>query len=112
MKNEDRVRLRHMLDAARDALSFAQGREREDLDSDRQLVMAVVKCVEILGEAASRVSPETRAEIPELPWRDMTDMRHRLVHGYYDIDLDIVWSTLREDLPPLVETLQKDLGDG
>ena len=95
-----------MLDAARDALSFAEGRTRHELDTDRQLVLAVVKCVEIVGEAAAQVSAETQAELPRLPWQDMIDMRHRLVHAYYDINLDIVWSTLQEDLPPLVERLQ------
>jgi uncharacterized protein with HEPN domain len=106
MRNEDRLRHQHMLEAARDALSFAQGRTRQDLDTDRQLVLAVVKCVEIIGEAGGRASPEAQAEVAELPWQDMTGMRHRLVHAYYDINLDVVWSTLRDDLPPLVEALQ------
>jgi len=109
MRNDDRIRLRHMLDAARDALCFAEGRRREDLDADRQFVMAVVKCVEIVGEAATQVSSETRAEVPELPWQDIIDMRHRLVHAYYDINLDIVWSTLQEDLPPLIKILEATL---
>lgn len=108
MRHDDSVRLRHMLDAAQDAISFARGRGRKDLDSDRQLVMALVKCVEIVGEAAGQVSADTQAEIAELPWRDMIDMRHRLVHGYYDINLDILWSTLRQDLPPLIETLRSN----
>ena len=106
MRNDDAIRLRHMLDAARDALSFAEGRSREDLDRDRQFVLAVVKCIEILGEAAARVSSEGQAEAAELPWRDMIDMRHRLVHAYYDVNLDVVWSTLREDLPPLIAALE------
>ena len=106
MRNDDAIRLRHMLDAARDALSFAEGRSREDLDRDRQLVLAVVKCIEIIGEAGARVSPEGQAEAAELPWRDMIDMRHRLVHAYYDVNLDVVWSTLREDLPPLIAALE------
>jgi len=106
MHSDDVIRLRHMLDAAHDAVSFAEGCSREDLDSDRQLVLAVVKCIEIIGEAASRVSPEGQAEAPELPWRDMIDMRHRLVHAYYDVNLDVVWSTLREDLPPLIAALE------
>jgi len=106
MRNEDRTRLQHMQDAARDALSFAEGRTRQDLDSDRQLVLAVVKCVEIIGEAASQVPAATQAGMPSLPWRDMIDMRHRLVHAYYDVNLDVVWSTLREDLPPLLQALQ------
>jgi len=99
-----------MLDAARDALSFAEGRQRRDLDSDRQLVLAIVKCVEIIGEAASRVSPGARSEARELPWEDMVAMRHRLVHAYYEVDLDIVWSTVRHDLPPLAEAVEQVLG--
>ena len=110
MRNEDRIRLQHMLDAAQDALSFAEGRTREDLETDRQLVLAVVKCVEIVGEAAGQVPSEARSEVPGLPWRDIIAMRHRLVHAYYDINLDIVWSTLREDLPPLLATLKSALG--
>jgi len=106
MRNDDTIRLRHMLDAAHDALSFAEGRSREDLDADRQLVLALVKCIEIIGEAAGQVSPEGQAQAAELPWRDMIDMRHRLVHAYYDVNLDVVWSTLREDLPPLIAALE------
>ena len=106
MQPKDRIRLRHMLDAAQDAISFAEGRTRKDLDSDRQLVMAVVKCVEIIGEAANQISSETQAEIPSLPWRDIIDMRHRLVHAYYDINPDVVWSTIQHDLPFLLNAIQ------
>ena len=113
MRPEDRTRLRHMLDAARDAVSFAQGRSRADQDKDRQLVMAVVKCVEIIGEAAGSVSDLARAEVPELPWEAMAGMRNRLVHAYYDVNLDVVWSTLQTDLPPLISRLDTLLqGDG
>ena len=106
MRREDSIRLHHMLDAARDATGFAQDKKREDLDSDRQLVMAVVKCVEIIGEAASQVSEETRSEIPNLPWIDMINMRHRLVHAYYDINLNVVWVTIQEDLPLLIKAIE------
>jgi len=106
MRSEDRIRLQHMLEAARDALAFAAGRTREDLDGDRKLVLAVVKCVEIIGEAASHVSEEGRSEASGLAWKDMVAMRHRLVHAYFDIDLDVVWSTIQEDLPPLADALQ------
>ena len=109
MRYEDTIRLRHMLDAAQDALSFAEGRAREELDTDRQLVLAIVKCVEIIGEAAGQVSPEARADLSALPWRKMVAMRHRLVHAYYDINPDVVWSTLQEDLPPLIEALKAEL---
>ena len=98
-----------MLDAAREAQGFAAARLRSDLDHDRQLLLALVKAVEIIGEAATRVSTETRLECPEIPWQDIVAMRHRLTHGYYDIDLDIVWSTVTDDLPPLAAELERVL---
>jgi uncharacterized protein with HEPN domain len=107
LRNDDLIRLRHMLDAARDAVLFARGRAREDMDGDRQFVFALVKCVEIIGEAASQVSDETRRELTQLPWREMIDMRHRMVHAYYDINLEILWRTVRNDLPPLIQILEQ-----
>ena len=74
-----------MLDAAREAQKFAATRLRSDLDHDRQLLLALVKALEIIGEAATRVSTETRLEWREVPWQDIVAMRHRLTHGYYDI---------------------------
>lgn len=88
MPKSDRIRLQHMLDAAREALSFVRGKTREDLDRDRLLVLALVKAIEIIGEAACQVSSETRSQIPEVPWEDIIGMRHRLVHAYFDIDLE------------------------
>lgn len=107
MRSEDIVRLRHMLDAAQEAVGFVQGRQRVDLDSDRQLVLSLVKEVEIIGEAAYQVSEQTRKEIPDLPWADLIGMRHRLVHAYFDINVDILWKTIQEDLPPLIEKLER-----
>jgi uncharacterized protein with HEPN domain len=98
-----------MLDAAREAQGFVATRSRSDLDHDRQLLLALVKAVEIIGEAATRVSTETRLEHPKIPWQDIVAMRHRLTHGYYDIDLDIVWSTVTQDLAPLAEALDRVL---
>jgi len=111
MTKSDEVRLRHMLDAAREALGFAAGRSRADLDSDRMLVLSLVKSIEIVGEAASKVSEETRREHPTLPWIDIVGMRNRLIHAYYDVDLDRVWDTLNADLPPLVAELEKIVAD-
>lgn len=106
MSNDDLVRLQHMLDAAVDAVSFAQGQTRADLDRDRKLALALVKAVEIIGEAAYRMSPDTQAQISEIPWDDIIGMRHRLVHAYFDINLDILWRTIQDDLPPLIAILQ------
>lgn len=95
-----------MVDAAQEALRFIAGRSRRDLDSDRQLTLALVKEIEIIGEAACQLAPETRAELPNVPWADLIGMRHRLVHAYFDINLDILWQTVVEDLPFLVSLLE------
>ena len=105
MRPDDLVRVRHMLDAAREAREFARGRQRSDLDEDRQLVLATVKSIEIVGEAAARVSDETQAAHPTIPWAAAVGMRNRLVHAYFDIDHDRVWDTIADDLPPLIAQL-------
>ncbi len=107
MRRDDLIRVRHMLDAAKEALSFAQNKIRADLDSDRMLVLAIVKSVEIIGEAASKVTQETRETHTELPWANIIAMRNRLTHVYFDIDLDRVWDTVTDDLPPLISSLEK-----
>jgi len=111
MRKDDLIRIRHMLDAALEAIEFMTNRSREELDSDRKLALAVVKLIEIIGEAAYQITEATRQRYPDIPWIDIVGMRHRLVHGYYDIDLDIVWSTVHNNLPPLVEQLKAILGE-
>jgi uncharacterized protein with HEPN domain len=96
-----------MLDAAREAISFASGKSRNDLDENRMLVLSLVKDIEIVGEAASKVSADTRAKNPDIPWIDIVDMRNRLIHGYFDVNLDIVWDTVTKDLPSLVRSLER-----
>jgi len=109
MQRDDAIRLRHMLDAVREAQSFVASRSRPDLDSDRLLLLALLKDIEIIGEAAGRVSIETRTGLSDIPWQDIMAVRNRLIHGYFDINLDIVWNTLTEDLPPLAEKLERAL---
>jgi uncharacterized protein with HEPN domain len=106
MRKDDDIRLLHMLDAAREAVAFARGRTRGDLDNDRQLVLALVKDVEIVGEAATQVTQPTRQHLPKIPWEQIVGMRNRLVHAYFDINLDIVWETVRGDLPELISLLE------
>jgi uncharacterized protein with HEPN domain len=98
-----------MVDAAREALSFVSGRRRADLEADRQLVLALVKCIEIVGEAACQVTASGRDLLPGMPWPSIVAMRHRLVHAYFDIDRDLVWATITVDLPPLVTALEHRL---
>jgi len=107
MQRDDLIRLRHMLDAAREAVGFVRHRSRSDLDHDRQLVWALVKAIEIIGEAAYQLGPDARAETPNIPWDKIVGMRHRLVHAYFDINLDILWKTVQEGLPPLIAELEK-----
>lgn len=106
MRPEDEERLRHMLDAARETLSFARGQNRENLNYDRKLVLALVKALEIIGEAANHVSESTRSELIDIHWLDIVGMRHRLIHAYFDIDLNVLWKTLEADIPPLIAALE------
>jgi uncharacterized protein with HEPN domain len=106
MREHDAIRLRHMIDAAREAVSFAQGRSRGDLEMDRMLVLSLVKAIEIVGEAAFQISKPTRDELPSIPWEDIISMRHRLVHAYFDINIDILWQTVQSDLPTLIAQIE------
>ena len=106
MRKEDEIRLRHMLEAAQEAVSFARGRTREDLGTDRQLVLSLVKDIEILGEAASRVSEAAREQSPAILWDEIIGMRNRLIHAYFDINLDIVWETVQDDVPRLISLIE------
>jgi uncharacterized protein with HEPN domain len=94
-----------MRDAAVEALGFINGRQRNNLDTDRMLVLALVKDIEIIGEAATNLSQDCRSRHPQLPWADIIGMRNRLVHAYFEIDLDIVWEVVKNDLPSLVSEL-------
>ncbi len=102
----DEVRLRHMLDAARKAVAFVDGKRRNDLE-DELLSLALVRLLEIIGEAAKSVSEGIKERRPEVPWRLMAGTRDRLIHGYFDVDLDIVWAILTEDLPLLIDNLEQ-----
>ncbi|MCJ7778348.1 MAG: DUF86 domain-containing protein [Sedimentisphaerales bacterium] len=112
IKREDKVRLQHMLDAALEIQQYVQYSTREDLNRDRKLVHSLVRLLEIVGEAAAQVSEELRDNIPEIPWPVMIGMRNRLIHAYFSINLNIVWSTSTEDIPLLVAELEKLLGRG
>ena len=107
MRKDDLIRLRHMLDAAREVLSFSQNETRASLDTERMLTLSIVKDLEIIGEAASKVTKKCREETPQIPWQNIVSMRNRLIHAYFDINLDIVWKTVIDDLPPLMSELEK-----
>ncbi len=85
---------------------MAKGRKRDDLESDRQFNLALVRLLEIVGEAANRVPVDQRAQIPEIPWPEIVGLRNRLIHGYDEVDFDILWQIVGHDLPRLIEILE------
>ena len=103
----DRQYLLDILESARRAIGYAAGKSQEDFFDDAQCQDAVIRRLEIIGEAAGRISEGARASLPELPWSSMTGMRNFLIHEYWDVDPTVVWDTLSLDLPPLVEALEK-----
>lgn len=111
MFEDDSVRIRHILDAAREAVAFSHGRSRADLDTDRKLNLSLVRLLEVIGEAARGISSDCRQAHPELPWKSMVGMRDRLIHAYFDVNLHVVWETVTEDLPPLIAQLEKIVAD-
>ncbi|MCM3875449.1 MAG: DUF86 domain-containing protein [Thermoanaerobaculia bacterium] len=111
-QHEHLLRLRHMLEAAAEAIDLARGKNRRDLTEDRVLQLALTRLVEIVGEAASRVPKDEQDRLPGIPWVDIVGMRNRLVHAYMDTDLDILWATVVEDLPALIPPLEAALKKG
>lgn len=100
-----------MLDAVKEILEFTKGKQRKDLDKNRLLALGMVRLLEVIGEAAAKLSQQFKEKHDTLPLRQMNDMRNRLIHGYFDVDLDIVWQTIVEDIPPLTELLEVILKD-
>lgn len=103
---DDSIRLRHMLEAARQAVEAVQGKSRTDLDTNTLLAPALFFYLEVIGEAASRITKERQRKLLQIPWSNAIGMRNRLIHAYFDIDRDTVWRTVTQDLPPLIATLE------
>ncbi|MBI4208998.1 MAG: DUF86 domain-containing protein [Deltaproteobacteria bacterium] len=101
------VPFHHMLDHAREVVAMIRGKSRRDLDDDRQLNLSLVRLLEIIGEAASRVPKEERERFPQIPWPEIVSLRNRLIHGYDTVDFDILWQIVTQDVPPLVTILEK-----
>ena len=107
--SDDLVRIRHMLDFAQKAVQFNKGRSRADLDSNEMLAMATIHLIEVIGEASRTVSEALQQKYPEIPWGLISGTRNRLAHGYVDVDLDIIWTIVTKDLPPLIKQLKRIL---
>jgi len=102
----DKGRLEHILESIDYAFEFAKGMGFEDFKTDMKLQFAIIKNIEIIGEASYKLSNEFREQHPEVPWRKVIGLRHILVHGYYQISLEIIWEIVQKDLLPLREQIQ------
>ncbi|OIP92868.1 MAG: hypothetical protein CO013_06300 [Syntrophobacterales bacterium CG_4_8_14_3_um_filter_58_8] len=102
----DEAYLLDMLLSSRDAQSVVAQLTREQFQSSRIHQLASLKAIETIGEAASRISDAFRAEHPEIPWHEIIGMRNRLIHAYFEVDIEKVWETIQDDLPPLIDHLQ------
>lgn len=103
------ITLRQILQHSKEAVDILYGKTRLDLDNDRLLNLAMTRLLEIIGEAANRVPDAVQEKYPELPWLQMVSLRNRLIHGYDQVDLDILWVIVKKDLPELVSQLEKIL---
>ena len=107
MSKDDLAYVGHMLDTAEQAHAKFSGRSRAEFDADENLRIAPAHLLQVVGEAARRVSPRFRDDHPGVPWSAIIGMRHKVVHDYLDVDYDIVWDTLTRELPPLIEKLKQ-----
>ncbi len=101
--------LRDILHAAEEALDFVQGMDFSNFSSDRKTNLAVVRTLEVIGEAARHIPLRIRRRHPQVSWQDMVGMRNKLIHQYYGVDMEVLWRTVQEDLPPLVVQIRRML---
>jgi uncharacterized protein with HEPN domain len=109
MENKDRVRLRHIIDSCNAIQKYMEGRKRADLSSNRMLMAAVIRELEIIGEAVTVLSSDFKLRHNHMPWKDMSGMRNRLIHAYFNVNPDVVWKTISIDVPILLKAVHEIL---
>jgi uncharacterized protein with HEPN domain len=108
-RHDPEIALRQILAYAREVVAISYGKTRVDLDNDRMLNLALTRLLEIIGEAANRVPDSVQEKYPNLPWLQMIGLRNRLIHGYDNVDFDILWVIVTQDLPGLIAQLESIL---
>ena len=108
-EHDDIVRLQQMLEHAREAVAMIESKDRTNLQRERMLELSLIRLIEVVGEASARVTPEGQEKYPSIPWSQVVSMRNRLIHGYDQVDLNVLWDTIEDDLPPLIAELEKIL---
>jgi len=108
-RRDDTVPMRHMLDHTREVVAMVHGRTRQDLDTDRTLQLSLTRLIEIIGEAAGRVTAAGRARYPEIPWLKIVSTRNRIIHGYDAVNYDVVWDIATLEGPALIAALERVL---
>ena len=105
-KRDDQISLVDMLNHAKEAVDLLGGANLDDLEGDRVMQLALRQLVEVVREAANRVSEETQQQHTSIAWGEIIGTRNRMVHGYDDVDLSILWDIIKNDLPPLIGQLE------
>ena len=103
--------LNDILEAIGDIQNFTQNMSFKDLESDKKTLYAVIRCLEILGEAVRKIPKNVKEGYPDIPWKEIAGMRDKLIHEYFGVDTQTIWDTIQEDLPPLKETITNIIND-
>ncbi len=99
--------LNDIIESIEDIWSFTKDMSYEDLESDKKTVYAVIRCLEIIGEAVKKMPKNIREEYPEIPWKEIGGMRDKLIHEYFGVDVETIWDTIHDDLSPLKKLITR-----
>lgn len=106
-QEKDKIRIGHIIFAAEEAIDMPGNKSLDEFENNRMLVLSLIKEIEIIGEAAAKISKQTKAKYSHIPWEDIVGMRNYLIHVYFDVDYKMIWDTVKYDLPTLLEEVKK-----